>query len=223
MKWETLEPQRGTYNWAPADELVDFAKAQQPAGPRPRAGLAQPAAGLAHQRRPRPSRRAARHPAQAHHRPWSTHFKGKIWQWDVVNEAVNDDGTMRDTHLAAAPRPRLHRRRVPLGAPPTRRPCCSTTTTTSRASTRRAPPYYKLVAQLRKRSACRSTASASRATSTTQYGAPHVIADNLKRFDDARPGDRVHRGRRAHARCPPTPPRSRRRRRPTACCCRAAC
>lgn len=26
MKWETLEPTRGVYNWGPADKLVDFAR-----------------------------------------------------------------------------------------------------------------------------------------------------------------------------------------------------
>ena len=27
MKWDTLEPTRGTYNWGPADDLVAFARA----------------------------------------------------------------------------------------------------------------------------------------------------------------------------------------------------
>ncbi|MET7423417.1 endo-1,4-beta-xylanase [Dactylosporangium sp. NPDC005555] len=92
MKWESLEPVRGQYNWGPADALVDAARrnhqlvrghvlswhSQLPGwlvagiddgtidGPRLRALLKQHITAVV------------------------THFRGRIWQWDVANEAVSD-------------------------------------------------------------------------------------------------------------------------------------
>jgi len=95
MKWQVAEPTKGTYNWSAADQLVKFAKAhgqlvhghtlvwhnQLPnwltSGNYTSAQLA----GLLHK----------------HITGEVSHFRGKIWQWDVVNEALNDDGTMRKT------------------------------------------------------------------------------------------------------------------------------
>ncbi|WP_345763509.1 endo-1,4-beta-xylanase [Diaminobutyricibacter sp. McL0608] len=97
MKWDAVEPTQGTYNWAPADALVASAKAngqlvrghtlvwhsQLPAW------LTQEASSL--------SADQLRALLKKHITDEVTHFKGKIWQWDVVNEAFNDDGTLRDT------------------------------------------------------------------------------------------------------------------------------
>ena len=96
MKWDTIEPQQGVYNYAPADQLVAFAQAhgqlvrghnlvwnsQQPAwfsSAAPTMTSAQVATIL-----------------KQHIFSEVSHFKGKIWQWDVVNEPFNEDGTLRD-------------------------------------------------------------------------------------------------------------------------------
>ncbi|MFI7070079.1 endo-1,4-beta-xylanase [Micromonospora sediminicola] len=92
MKWESLEPTRGTYNWAPADQLVDFARQH---GQRVRGhvlvwhnqlpawltdGVADGSIDKAELRRI----------LRDHITAVVRHFKGRIWQWDVVNEAVSD-------------------------------------------------------------------------------------------------------------------------------------
>ncbi|GAB3809330.1 endo-1,4-beta-xylanase [Micromonospora zhanjiangensis] len=92
MKWESLEPTRGVYNWGPADELVDFARRHDQ---RVRGhvlvwqnqlpkwltdGVADGSIGKAE----------LRDLLRRHITDVVTHFKGKIWQWDVVNEAVSD-------------------------------------------------------------------------------------------------------------------------------------
>ncbi|WP_371482482.1 endo-1,4-beta-xylanase [Kitasatospora sp. NBC_00315] len=95
MKWEAVEPTRGTYDWAPADQLVDFARAN---GQQVRGHTL-----VWHSQLPSWltegdfSAAELRDILHRHITDEVGHFKGKIWQWDVVNEAFNDDGTMRDS------------------------------------------------------------------------------------------------------------------------------
>jgi endo-1,4-beta-xylanase len=95
MKWQVVEPAQGTYDWSAADQLVGFAKAngqlvrghtlvwqnQLPDWLNSGTYTSAQLRDLLHK----------------HITDEVSHFKGDIWQWDVVNEAFNDDGTMRDT------------------------------------------------------------------------------------------------------------------------------
>jgi endo-1,4-beta-xylanase len=95
MKWESVEPQQGVYNWAPADQLVDFA--------RKHGQLVRGHTLVWHNQLPSWLTSGTFTPDQLrtilrqHIFAEVGHFKGRIWQWDVVNEAFNDDGTYRDT------------------------------------------------------------------------------------------------------------------------------
>jgi endo-1,4-beta-xylanase len=92
MKWELLEPTRGTYDWKAADELIDFARKNNQ---RVRGHV------LAWQNQlPKwltdgvekgtIGKDELRTLLQKHITDVVTHFKGKIWQWDVVNEGLSD-------------------------------------------------------------------------------------------------------------------------------------
>jgi endo-1,4-beta-xylanase len=99
MKWEVVEPQRGSYDWSAADRLVTFARSH---GQRVRGHTL-----LWHSQLPAWLTTGVgdgsigadelRAILRAHVFAEAGHFKGKIWQWDVLNEAIADDGTMRDT------------------------------------------------------------------------------------------------------------------------------
>ncbi|MEH1029610.1 endo-1,4-beta-xylanase [Micromonospora profundi] len=92
MKWESLEPTRGTYDWAAADQLIEFAKRnrqsvrghvlvwhnQLPAWLT--SGVADGSI----------SKQELRDLLRKHITTVVSRYKGKIWQWDVVNEAVSD-------------------------------------------------------------------------------------------------------------------------------------
>ncbi|MEV2241194.1 endo-1,4-beta-xylanase [Micromonospora sp. NPDC049891] len=92
MKWESLEPTRGNYNWGPADQLVEFAKRNR-----------QSVRGhvlVWHNQLPQwltegvadgsISKQELRDLLRKHITTVVKRYKGKIWQWDVVNEAVSD-------------------------------------------------------------------------------------------------------------------------------------
>jgi endo-1,4-beta-xylanase len=92
MKWETVEPVRGQYNWAPADKLVAFAKANHQ--------LVRGHTLMWHNQLPgwltsgvsngTIGKAELRDILKKHVTDEVTHFKGKIWQWDVANEAFAD-------------------------------------------------------------------------------------------------------------------------------------
>jgi len=94
MKWDTIEPTQGTLNFAPGDTLIQFAKDHH-----------QKVRGHAlvwHNQIPSwlttgvnnntISDTQLREILRQHITDEASHFRGKIWQWDVVNEALNDNG-----------------------------------------------------------------------------------------------------------------------------------
>ncbi|NKQ23915.1 endo-1,4-beta-xylanase [Streptomyces galbus] len=95
MKWEVIEPQRGVYDYAAADQLVAFAARH---GQKVRGHTL-----VWHSQLPSwltTGDFTAQELRQILHRHITDtvrHFKGRIWQWDVVNEAFNDDGTLRNS------------------------------------------------------------------------------------------------------------------------------
>ena len=95
MKWESVEPTRGTYNWTEADQIVAFAQAhnQQVRGHTL----------VWHNQNPAWLTNGTWTPAQLgtllqdHITTEVTRYKGKLAAWDVVNEPFNEDGTYRPT------------------------------------------------------------------------------------------------------------------------------
>ncbi|MET8277980.1 endo-1,4-beta-xylanase [Micromonospora sp. NPDC005174] len=92
MKWESLEPTRGTYDWTAADQLIEFAKRNRQSvrghvlvwhNQLPAWLTSGVADGTI-------SKQELRELLRRHITTVINHFKGKIWQWDVVNEAVSD-------------------------------------------------------------------------------------------------------------------------------------
>lgn len=93
MKWDALAPTRGRYEWGPADALVAFAEAN---GQRVRGHTL-----VWHNQNPAwvadvpPDELGA--VLKDHVQTTVRRFRGRVWQWDVVNEVFEDDGTLRDT------------------------------------------------------------------------------------------------------------------------------
>ncbi|MEU8165580.1 endo-1,4-beta-xylanase [Micromonospora sp. NPDC049004] len=92
MKWESLEPTRGTYDWTAADQLVEFAQRNRQAvrghvlvwhNQLPAWLTSGVADGSI-------SKQELRELLRKHITTVVNHYRGKIWQWDVVNEAVSD-------------------------------------------------------------------------------------------------------------------------------------
>ena len=97
MKWEAVEPTPGKYSWSAADRLVESARQNgQLVRGHTLVWHSQLPAWL-NQSAPNMSSRQVRALLKKHVQDQARHFRGKIWQWDVVNEAFNEDGTYRQT------------------------------------------------------------------------------------------------------------------------------
>ncbi|MFI0818192.1 endo-1,4-beta-xylanase [Streptomyces sp. NPDC021098] len=93
MKWGSVEPNRGQFNWAAADRLVSFAQ-----------GNGQKVYGhtlVWHSQMPNWlangsfSNTELRSIMTGHVTTQVARYKGKVQRWDVVNEAFNENGTLR--------------------------------------------------------------------------------------------------------------------------------
>ncbi|GAA0410397.1 endo-1,4-beta-xylanase [Microbispora corallina] len=99
MKWQLVEPNRGTYDWAAADRLVAFAKDNKQ--------LVRGHTLVWHNQLPTwlssdgftttLSNSELKVLLKKHIQDQVKHFRGDIWQWDVVNEAFDDNGQPRQT------------------------------------------------------------------------------------------------------------------------------
>jgi endo-1,4-beta-xylanase len=91
LKWEDVEPGNGSYDFGPADRIVDFARAH---------GMAVRGHTLVwHLQNPGwlngLSRAQLRAALADHISTVMGHYAGRISEWDVVNEAVGDEGEPR--------------------------------------------------------------------------------------------------------------------------------
>jgi endo-1,4-beta-xylanase len=95
MKWEVIEPKQGVYDYSQADELIRFAKKNHQ--------IVRGHTLVWHNQLPTWVTSGTftsdqfRTIMRRHIRTEMTHFKGDITQWDVVNEAFNEDGSLRDS------------------------------------------------------------------------------------------------------------------------------
>jgi endo-1,4-beta-xylanase len=94
MKWEVVQPERNRYDFTEADKLVAFARAHN-----------QKVRGhtlVWHNQLPAWltqgtwTKQELRRILRNHVKTEVRHFKGKIWAWDVVNEAIDDNAQLRD-------------------------------------------------------------------------------------------------------------------------------
>ncbi|WP_405470833.1 endo-1,4-beta-xylanase [Streptomyces canus] len=95
MKWGSVEPTRGSYNWAEADQIVNFAEAH---GQQVRGHTL-----VWHSQNPSWLTNGTWTAAQLgqlmndHIALEVGRYKGRLAAWDVVNEPFNEDGTYRQT------------------------------------------------------------------------------------------------------------------------------
>jgi endo-1,4-beta-xylanase len=94
MKWQVVEPQQGQFDWSGADATVAFAQAHNQ--------IVRGHTLVWHNQLPNWLTSGSFTPAQLqdilqqHVTTEVSRYAGKIYAWDVVNEAFNEDGTWRD-------------------------------------------------------------------------------------------------------------------------------
>jgi endo-1,4-beta-xylanase len=89
MKWDTTEPSNGSFNFAPGDQIVSYAKAH---GMRVRGHNLVWQSQLPSWVSSLPSSQV-QSAMETHITTEVTHYKGEVYSWDVVNEPFNSDGS----------------------------------------------------------------------------------------------------------------------------------
>jgi endo-1,4-beta-xylanase len=93
MKWETTEPTPGVFNFGPAEEILAFARQNHD---RARGHTLVWHSQLAPWVSALPPDQV-RPVMERHITAEASHFAGRLYAWDVVNEPFNEDGTFRST------------------------------------------------------------------------------------------------------------------------------
>ncbi|MFJ4367177.1 endo-1,4-beta-xylanase [Streptomyces chartreusis] len=95
MKWYATEPQQGVFDFTKGDEIVALARAdQQKVRGHTLVWHSQLPGWLTGREWTATELRAV---LKKHIQTEVRHYRGKIYAWDVVNEAFNEDGTYRET------------------------------------------------------------------------------------------------------------------------------
>lgn len=93
MKFGQIEPNRGQFNWEGADKIVNYAVANNMRVRGHTLVWHRDVPGWVNDL----SSAEAATVLENHIKQVVTRYKGKIAQWDVVNEALDEDGSLRDT------------------------------------------------------------------------------------------------------------------------------
>ena len=155
MKWQIVEPTRGTYDWSGGDRLVQLRAAARPARPRSHARVAQPAAELA-DRRVSPTARSA------------TPSSASLLQKHIIDEV----DALQGQDLAVGRRERVLRERV---GPATRSLTASTATTSGSSTSAKASSPTRSAGRtkpIRRRCSSTTTSTSPARTATTRRRTP---------------------------------------------------
>jgi len=95
MKWYATEPQQGVFDWTNGDQIVNLArKNHQRVRAHTLVWHSQLPSWLTSREWTAGELRAV---LKNHIQQEVRHYRGKVYSWDVVNEAFNEDGTYRET------------------------------------------------------------------------------------------------------------------------------